>query len=65
MATLATFRKKPGRPTDRPSEQELLEKYKKYNSRQIAAQYGVTPSAVRGWIYYYRQLHKAEQGEAV
>lgn len=62
---MAEFRKAAGRPTNRPSEQELVKLYEEHSASQIAKMYGVTESAVRRWIQYYRNLHKRKTGETV
>lgn len=55
-------RKKAGRPSLKPSEEELAMLYKAMTMREVAQHYGVTEQTVKRWIYGYRREAR-ERGE--
>ena len=44
-----------GKPSKRPTAEELSEMYSKMTAKQVAEHYGVAASTVRAWIAYYRK----------
>lgn len=52
---LKELKKVRGKPSKRPSEQELSALYVKMTAQEIADHYGVAASTVRAWIAYYRK----------
>lgn len=52
---LKELKKTRGKPSKRPTEQELSAMYAKMTAQEIAAHYGVAASTVRAWIAYYRK----------
>ena len=53
--------KKMGRPTNRPSIEELSDLYAKHTSKEIAAMYNVKPETVSRWVWMYRKQLAAEE----
>lgn len=51
-----------GRPTNRPTVEELAEVYAKCSLEETAELYGVAKSTVRNWITAYRKEAKAQTG---
>nr|CDL66178.1 unnamed protein product [uncultured bacterium] len=51
--------KQGGRPTKRPTVDEMCRLYSKHTASEIARMYSVTTATVRGWIAYYRRLQPA------
>lgn len=47
--------KKGGRPSKRPTDDELNELYKTMSASEIAKKFGVSEHTVRGWIYKARR----------
>lgn len=47
--------KRGGRPSKKPTIEELDYLYQKKTAREIAAFYGVTENTVRRWIHEYRK----------
>lgn len=52
--------KKGGRPTKRPSTEQLAILYENKTAREIAEQYDVSTSTVRGWVRKARREEKQE-----
>ena len=50
--------KKGGRPTKRPSIEELDKMYANMTAKEIAIKFGVTEQTVRRWICNYRKEQK-------
>lgn len=55
------IRKKLGRVSKRPSEQELDKLYSQMSAREVGEHYGVSESAVRKWIAFYRKEEKNDK----
>lgn len=47
--------KRRGRPTNRPSAQELSSVYAKHTMRETAEYYDVSINTVKGWLSHYRK----------
>lgn len=52
---MTVTKKKGGRPTKKPDVQTFARLYEQHTSKEIAEQYGVKESTVRGWAYHYRK----------
>lgn len=52
---LKELKKMRGKPSKRPTEQELSALYVKMTAKEVAEHYGVAASTVRAWIAYYRK----------
>ena len=50
--------KKGGRPTKKPSIEELDKMYANMTAKEIAIKFGVTEQTVRRWICNYREEQK-------
>ena len=50
--------KKGGRPTKKPSIEELDKMYANMTAKEIAIKFGVTEQTVRRWICNYRKEQK-------
>lgn len=55
---LKEIKKRRGKISKMPCEAELAKLYSKMTAKEIAGQFGVAPSTVRGWISYYRKLEE-------
>ena len=53
---MAIERKAHGRPSKRPSQEQLTELYKTMTAKEIGRKYGVPEVTVRSWIAHYRRL---------
>lgn len=53
--------KKGGRPTKRPSAEQLAILYETGTAKDIAEEYGVAVSTVRGWIRKVRAMARSEE----
>ena len=54
-------RKKGGRPSKRPSNQELSFLYGSMTAQELAEHYGVSVCTVRGWIVKARKEEGADE----
>lgn len=52
--------KKQGRPSRMPDTETLAELYFSHTAREIAEQYGVSVSTVKGWIWRLRKAAREE-----
>jgi uncharacterized protein YjcR len=57
------YKKAVGRPSVRPSDEDLAKLYSQYTAAEIAEQLGVKPSTVRSWIARQRRAAKAVANE--
>ncbi len=55
--------KQKGKPSKRPSVEELAKLYSKMTAKEVAEHYGVAPSTVRAWIAHYRKQEVTNNGD--
>lgn len=63
--TAIPYKTAKGRPTKKPTDEELTLLYAQYTAREIAEKCGVKESTVRSWIARQRAAARAEQERAV
>lgn len=61
--TIMDVKKKRGRRTIRPSEEELAKLYANHTAKEIAEIYNVSVRTAESWVVYYRKQHK--KGELI
>lgn len=56
-------KRKQGRPSNKPSAEELAELYVSHTAEEIAEMYGVKAGTVYRWAYLYRKKYNTAAAE--
>lgn len=55
------FHKNSGRPSNKPSNSEVMTLYKTHTATEIAEMYHVKPSTVRAWVCRIRKVAESNE----